>query len=350
MRIISVRVIKALKQISIPLRKSKMSTSPTSSTTPIPTRFLIISDTHHFQFGEAERVGGSFTQPTPKCDVLIHCGDLTMTGELTKYEKCLNMLGSIEAELKLVIAGNHDLTLDGKYWEEHMGDRQGYCEMKLGDHEKAVEMWKGPAAKDAGVTYLDEGLYSFTLKSGAKFTVYASPYQPEFYDWAFPYERDEDRFNPPDKVTPGCKSIVENPVPDFPGVDIMMTHGPPAGILDETESGDHAGCVSLLRAASRARPLLYCFGHIHEGYGAQVVEWEERKEGKEVLGIDAIKGRRDFEENAYPEPLRLVTERGRETLMVNAAIKNLRYRPTNSPWLVDLELPRGDSSSTTAML
>jgi hypothetical protein len=36
------------------------------------------------------------------------------------YKKALKMLGSIDAELKLVIAGNHDISLDGKYWRTHL--------------------------------------------------------------------------------------------------------------------------------------------------------------------------------------------------------------------------------------
>lgn len=270
-----------------------------------------------------------------------------MGGELGEYEKCLNMLSTIPAELKLVIAGNHDMTLDGKYWRSHLGNHTSYRGMKLSDHEEAVEMWKGDAAQQAGVTYLDEGLYSFTLKSGATFNIYASPYQPEFCSWAFPYERDEDRFNPLGKCTPGFKSIVENPIPDFPGVDIIMTHGPPAGILDETKGGNNVGCESLIRAAGRARPALHCFGHIHEGYGALVVDW---KEDGSIMGEDAVESRREVEENPYPEPLEQPLERGKETLMVNAAIKNRRYRPAHAPWLVDLELPRAEPTSATLLL
>jgi len=50
----------------------------------------------------------------------------------------------------------------------------------------------------------------------------------------------------------------------------MMTHGPPKGILDEYEQGN-MGFENLLRAARRARPRLYCFGHIHEGYGSKLI-------------------------------------------------------------------------------
>jgi hypothetical protein len=109
------------------------------------------------------------------------------------------------------------------------------------------------------------------LKNGAKFKGYASPYSPEYFDWAFTYSRQADRFNPQDHSAPGMTSISYNEVPDFPGVDIMMTHGPPKHILDEADGNGSVGCESLLRAVSRARPKMYCFGHIHKAYGLNLV-------------------------------------------------------------------------------
>jgi predicted phosphodiesterase len=137
------------------------------------TRFLIISDTHSFKFGDAEPVHGKFTHPLPKCDVLLHCGDLTYRGGLEEYKECIKMLGSIDAELKLVIAGNHDLTLDGQYWASHAKTHE------KGQHMEALKMWSGKEARDAGITYLEEGLRTYKLKNGSKFTIYTSPYQPE---------------------------------------------------------------------------------------------------------------------------------------------------------------------------
>jgi hypothetical protein len=299
--------------------------------TAMTTKFMIISDTHGFQFGDAERFDGEFQLPTPKIDVLLHCGDLTSKGGVSAYEGVLRMLGNIEAELKLVIAGNHDLDLDSEYWTwRHNPGNPAYENDK-----KAKSVMTGPLALEAGVTYLEEGLHTFTLRSGARFTVYASPYQPEFYGWAFPYERDEDRFNPAAHVMPNVRCIAKNPVPDFPNVDIMMTHGPPKDILDWTAQGN-VGCEALLRAASRARPRLYCFGHIHEAYGAKVITW---KDDKSKIGADAIDSEKT-ELNAYPSPSSRPTQFGSKTLMVNAAIMDLRYRPTNTPWLVELELPK----------
>lgn len=303
----------------------------------VSTKFLILSDTHNFVFGDAEKVNGQLRNPVPKADVVLHCGDLTSTGGAPSYRKALRMLGSIDAELKLVIAGNHDLDLDGEYFESHLDEEHDDPE----EHKKAVETMTGAMAKEMGVTYLEEGVNTFTLKNGSKFTIYTSPYQPEFCDWAFPYERNEDRFNPSHHVAPETKCITKNPVPDFPGIDIMMTHGPPENILDLTFNGSKVGCSALMRAVSRARPLLYCFGHIHEAYGAKVVTW---KDDKSKIGGEAIENQSDVP-NGYPGSSNWPVKFGKGTLMVNASIMNLQYNPTNAPWIVELDLPR-DSTTT----
>lgn len=44
--------------------------------------------------------------------------------------------------------------------------------------------------------------------------------------------------------------------------DILITHGPPLGILDGGQ-----GCAALRRAVVRVRPRLHCFGHVHSAYG-----------------------------------------------------------------------------------
>jgi Icc-related predicted phosphoesterase len=51
------------------------------------------------------------------------------------------------------------------------------------------------------------------------------------------------------------------------GIDILLTHGPPFGILDRVQAGDRVGCEDLLRHVERVRPAIHCFGHIHEAYG-----------------------------------------------------------------------------------
>lgn len=138
----------------------------------VKTRFLVISDTHSASPGQITKKPNVVpSPPLPKADVLLHCGDLTMVGHLDEYETTLNMLGSIEADLKLVIAGNHDITLDENYYSrkgQYMHNASGYSEDLPA---KAREMWLGERAKAAGVTYLEEGTHNFTLKNGAKLRV-----------------------------------------------------------------------------------------------------------------------------------------------------------------------------------
>jgi predicted MPP superfamily phosphohydrolase len=136
----------------------------------IKTRFLVISDTHNAT-PYLDKTNVAFHVPLPKADVLLHCGDLTIVGHLWEYEKALELLSKIDCELKLVIAGNHDITLDEEYYT-----RKGQYMQRLKEPDpelpkQAREMWTGERAKNAGVTYLDEGVHSFTLKSGAKLRV-----------------------------------------------------------------------------------------------------------------------------------------------------------------------------------
>jgi len=54
----------------------------------------------------------------------------------------------------------------------------------------------------------------------------------------------------------------------IPGdAEVLITHGPPWGHGDTTDSGELAGCRDLLVVVERIRPRLHIFGHIHEGAG-----------------------------------------------------------------------------------
>ncbi|OQO11793.1 hypothetical protein B0A48_03520 [Cryoendolithus antarcticus] len=289
--------------------------SHTSTTNNVHTSFLIISDTHNFEAATAEE-GCPLAQKMPRVDVLLHCGDLTQVGGLSAYKKALKLLASIDAELKLVIAGNHDLSLDGEYWATHLDEDDDPNE-----HDEAIEIMTGKLAKEAGVTYLMEGTHHFTLSNGAAFSLFASPFQPECGEWAFGYPRNVDHF-----------------VSKAPGnVDIMMTHGPPAGILDLVPGkNERIGCNSLLKAVEKARPKLHCFGHIHEGYGYEVKTWSEQGRN-EVEEIETSVRKAGVEDAGEERRLLRV---GRETLMVNAAIMDDSNQAVNAPWVVEMELPR----------
>ncbi|GIJ84480.1 hypothetical protein Asppvi_003327 [Aspergillus pseudoviridinutans] len=309
----------------------------------IKTRLLLISDTH----SKPPHLPPSphpYRHPLPKANILIHAGDLTTIGSLTEHKTTLSVLQAADAELKLVIAGNHDITLDEEYYAalptssfRTRGGREDVSAVK--------QLYCSDEAHAAGIRYLDEGMHNFTLSTGATLSVYASPYTPAFCGWAFAYPRGKDRFNPPPaeatEANVADAAGGAGVVPDFPAVDIMITHGPPAGVLDTVVNGGSVGCEGLFAAVKRARPRMHVFGHIHEGYGALRGEWgtdmtlggtrvvcdedRVREEGGAYVDVSADSGR----------PLRF----GEETLFVNASVLNERYRAVNAPWVVDLDLP-----------
>lgn len=65
----------------------------------VKTRVLIISDTHNAPLHprDDDIPTAPFKAPLPSADLLIHCGDLTMTGQLDEYHKTLDMLALIDA-------------------------------------------------------------------------------------------------------------------------------------------------------------------------------------------------------------------------------------------------------------
>jgi Icc-related predicted phosphoesterase len=336
----------------------------------IKTRICMISDTHTSTPHPPQTTNHAYRYPLPKANILLHAGDLTKVGYRVEHEAMIAMLADADAELKLVIAGNHDITLDEEYFTtfgytrhqrpEQLGDESILLsddnlqttlrtsstktpnKDSLKSYARSIKsLWTSESARNAGIIYLEEGIHSFTLSTGATFTIYASPYQPEFYNWAFAYPRDQDRYNP----APAALPQPQNPIPDYPAIDILLTHGPPAGVLDQVPPDLNVGCENLLRAARRARPRLHLFGHIHEGWGAQRGVWDDQAGGDggvrlEDVPTDAeemLENRGAFYDvSAGAErPLRV----GEETLFVNGSIMTVAYEARNAPWVVDLELP-----------
>ena len=217
-------------------------------------RLLILSDTHDTAFPDPSEL--------PKTDVVLHCGDLTMIGGLSKYRAAIEKLVKCKAELKLVIPGNHDVSLDPKWWADNLGVEDGDDPE---EPQKAFALFDATTARYAGVRLLTEGLHTFTLNDGRSFTIYASPFTPAFGGYAFAYSLEQPKFN-------------EHTIPT--DVDIVMTHVPPQKPrrgdyrLDLNKEGMNCGCPALWKAIESARPRLHCFGHIHEGYGNQLINME----------------------------------------------------------------------------
>lgn len=177
-------------------------------------KLICISDTH----GKHRRLR------LPPGDVLIHAGDCTFEGADHQAEDFLSWLGKLPYRHKLFIAGNHDFYFEGMSEQELL---------------KIIP---------AGVTYLHD---SGTIIDGIK--VWGSPVTPWFFDWAFNKKRGAD-------IAKTWKQIPAD-------TKLLITHGPPANILDTTEGGFHAGCKILRKRVQQIQPRVHVFGHIHEGYG-----------------------------------------------------------------------------------
>ncbi|KAH8157023.1 hypothetical protein CIB48_g11229 [Xylaria polymorpha] len=317
----------------------------------VTTRLLIISDTH-------ATAGATNTGPrietTLDADVAIHCGDLTQESKLVEFQIAIDFLRSINAPLKLVIAGNHDFTLDLPIFQNKVeeacrfqGVEQQLIARHYGEYGEARQLFD--KAKDGGIVFLDEGNYDFRLNNDALLKVYASPFTPSLRDWGFQYNPQQ-----------GHHFAIED------GTHLVVTHGPPLGICDyvrDPGAARRAGCGSLFAAIARARPLVHCFGHIHEGWGARYVTWRDKPtqnpshftdiENRASTVIENLSTVRDparkrtvsewdscVSTKHGPQdslPLRL----GRQTLFVNAAIEDVSLSQSpHLPWLVELELPR----------
>lgn len=333
---------------------------PSLNPSSIRTRLLILADTEGVRCLPDAR-------PLQPIDVVIHCGDITGTSQISEYRTALQLLRAIDAPLKLVIPGNHDFTLDTPTFQ-HMcakasGSRLARIHQLYGLPGQARQLFADAAAAargEAGVTYLEEGTHRFALANGAELTVYASPYTPAFGSPGFQYT---------------VKEGHQFAIPD--DVDVVVTHGPPRGVLDRSwATGQHVGSAELFTAVARARPRVHCFGHIHEGWGAELVTWRDergrqgssgsqgsgsdqgaRRNSSTVLAdlgsilplkgdaVDRVKEKeRRLGEYARGKCVKtshcagdaLPVEAGINTLFVNAAVVGSPMRP---PWVVDIELP-----------
>ncbi|GAB7354649.1 hypothetical protein MBLNU459_g5080t1 [Dothideomycetes sp. NU459] len=258
------------------------------------TSFLILSDTHDLDLGTSKDF--AFRSPTPTADVILHCGDLTTNGGLESHQKAIDMLSSMPAELKLVIPGNHDVDLDRDFFNRQGGDPA--------QHTAALALWRSAATRARGIHLLDEGTHTFTLRSGARFTLHASPWTPRHGESAFQYPSRADRFNR--TGTPAWADCVATPpssIPDFPAVDILMTRGPARAVYGEAEADEGDG-----------------------------------DDGMEMLAPEFV-GRNQCKKKGYASVDLEGVRHGEQTVFVNAAIIDDEGEPTNAPWLVYLDLP-----------
>lgn len=99
-----------------------------------------------------------------------------------------------------------------------------------------------------------------------------------------------------------------NLIPD--DIDILITHSPPYGIMDEVieygpfshERKKSVGSKSLLVKCLEIRPKLHVYGHIHEAYGQDL--WKNSIKNRDILFVNAS----HVNENYKPvnKPIRVI--------------------------------------------
>lgn len=197
-------------------------------------RIVAVADTHLFHQ----------ELTVPDGDVFVHAGDMCRGGDLEELAVAAQWILSLPHRHKVIISGNHD-------WAFSLS----------------------PAAALAlfgrAVTYLQD---SGATIDGVRF--WGSPWQPAYNEWAW--------------NLPRGRALAERwaLIPD--GVDVLVTHGPPAGIGDRYGAHgyighDRSGCEDLRARVLQVLPRLHLFGHIHQDGGlwqqgattfANVTTWE----------------------------------------------------------------------------
>ena len=69
-------------------------------------RFVVISDTHSCELTDKDK-----PVSVPQGDVLLHCGDFTRVGAPNEIKAFCTWFANQPHERKILIAGNHDLSL-----------------------------------------------------------------------------------------------------------------------------------------------------------------------------------------------------------------------------------------------
>ncbi len=194
----------------------------------------------------------------PEADAIIHAGDISGMGREHEVIEFLNWFSTIgNFQHRIMISGNHD-------W--------------LFQLNKTLA--KEILSKYPNVIYLED---SEVTINGLR--IYGTPWQPTFFNWAFNVNRGEE-------IKKYWDMIPSN------GIDILVTHGPPADILDLCDHGGRVGCEDLLNRIKEIKPLANLFGHIHHSHG--IVE----KDG---------------------------------TLFINASVLNDDYRMVFKPHLIEIK-------------
>tara|TARA_R100001369_G_scaffold92902_1_gene141183 strand:+ start:102 stop:728 length:627 start_codon:yes stop_codon:yes gene_type:complete len=176
-------------------------------------KIICISDTHNKHEGLI----------LPEADCIIHAGDFTDAGTKQETHSFLKWYSALPYKYKILIAGNHDFYLENN--KENL---------------KAIIPDNVYYLEDSGITI-------------ENIKIWGSPYIPGTGNWAFLKERG--------------KAILShwNKIPL--DTNILITHGPPYGILDELDDKSQLGCINLKEKVETLKISYHVFGHVHNEYG-----------------------------------------------------------------------------------
>lgn len=179
-------------------------------------RIVCISDTHFYPV----------TMPIPDGDVLIHAGDLTRSGRFEQITQAGSWLADLPHKHKIVVAGNHDVLFEKDY---------NTARYALGDGFYGIQYLQD------NVAVIDDVVF------------YGAPWSVEYHGWAFGLKDGWEAKNRWDRMPPG--------------IDVLVTHGPPYQIMDSAPNGYDLGSKELRFKVEEIQPRLHVFGHIHHSHG-----------------------------------------------------------------------------------
>lgn len=177
-----------------------------------------ISDTHGHH---------NLLSPPEDIDITIFSGDCSNWRDIARNSVEVNDFlwwfnNNVHSKYKVMVAGNHDTSIESGFIPR----------------EKIEE---------EGIHYL----YNEEITLGG-IVMWGSPFTPTYGEWAFMKKRG--------KLSPLWENIPEN-------LDILITHGPPKGILDNTLERNNtitqAGDKELWNRIEQVKPKYHMFGHIH---------------------------------------------------------------------------------------
>lgn len=184
-------------------------------------KIVALSDTHGRNLNTQMEI--------PSCDIVIHAGDITARGSVEQLSQMARQLRETDARYVICVPGNHD-------------------KLFYHNREEAMAIFK----KEKIIVLIDEVIELMGLR------IYGFPWLPNRSGTCdFAWETDD------------MLEKIRN-IPTF--VDVLISHGPPYGILDSAIRGDsyeQIGNTAMTNILTygHLRPRYFVCGHVHEARG-----------------------------------------------------------------------------------